>query len=179
MHPLQTTPLKELTAKPKFRQVVHLWDEKEFLPPAESVYKKPLDHLLVIRDNRLMEVVKELTHVLIDTGCTTRGYSGQYLDMPVIDMEAMLEYLCSDLDKIIAGELSAHQAIHRYVIMEVLDHDAEFTPLLKGVTELVEELFQILSRSILEHPIDHYAPHRYELQELLPSGGLVLRRVDI
>lgn len=216
MQPLQPTPLKDLTADPRFRHVINLpmtglisvaetplklngrpvnlelspltawemkpwatWEMKQIWPPTESVYKKPLDHLLVIREYRLMEIIKELKHVLMDTADNSRCYAGQYLDIPVIDMEAMLQYLCSDLDKMIAGEMSVSGSVTQYVLTEVLDHDAEFTVLLRSVMDLVQELLQILCRSVLEHPIDHYAPHRYELQEVLPSGGVVLRRFDL
>ena len=200
MQPLQPTLLKDLTADPRFRHVINLpmtglisvaedpiksndpwtaWGQKQIWPPTESVYKKPLDHLLVIREYRLMEIIKELKHVLMDTADNSRCYAGQYLDIPVIDMVAMLEYLCSDLDKMIAGEMSVSGSVTQYVLTEVLDHDAEFTVLLRSVMDLVQELLQILCRSVLEHPIDHYAPHRYELQEVLPSGGVVLRRFDL
>lgn len=192
--------LEDLARNPKFRHVVNLpmiglisvaedpnksndpwtaWGQKQIWPPTESVYKKPLDHLLVIREYRLMEIIKELKHVLMDTADNSRCYAGQYLDIPVIDMEAMLQYLCSDLDKMIAGEMSVSGSVTQYVLTEVLDHDAEFTVLLRSVMDLVQELLQILCRSVLEHPIDHYAPHRYELQEVLPSGGVVLRRFDL
>lgn len=155
------------------------WEEKQICPPEDSVYKKPQNHLLVIRDYRAMEIIKELKHVLMDTADNSRCYAGQYLDIPVIDMEAMLQYLCSDLDKMIAGEMSVSGSVTQYVLTEVLDHDAEFTVLLRSVMDLVQELLQVLCRTVLEHPIDHYAPHRYELQEVLPSGGVVLRRFDL
>lgn len=174
------TPLKlsDTLARPG-ASPMSMWGENGFHQSAESTYKKPQDHLLVIRDYRAMEIIKELKHVLMDTADNSRCYAGQYLDIPVIDMEAMLQYLCSDLDKMIAGEMSVSGSVTQYVLTEVLDHDAEFTVLLRSVMDLVQELLQVLCRTVLEHPIDHYAPHRYELQEVLPSGGVVLRRFDL
>lgn len=144
-----------------------------------EAYPKPKDNLIVIRDITILESINELRHVLNDTCETSMCYAGSYLDIPVIDMDAMLQYLCSDLDKMIVGDNFIQACVTRYVITEVLDHDAEFTPLLRGVMELVTSTLQHLSRYILEHPIDHYVPHRYELQEILPSGSLVLRRIDL
>lgn len=186
------TPLKELIAQPMFKHITNLpipgllsvadfttWEEKQIWPIPDSAYKKPKDNLIVVREYRLLELIKELRHVLIDTSEPAKCYAGSYMDIPVIDMDAMLEYICSDLDKMTAGEISPSHSVNRYVLMEVLDHDAEFTPLLKGVTDIVQEIFQILTRHVLEHPLDHHAPHRYELHQILPSGGLVLRRVDL
>ncbi len=175
------TPLKELHAQPAFRQFINqpMAGIIAVPPEWEGTYKKPPDNLIVLRNFRLLELINELRHVLVDTSAPTRCYAGSYLEIPVIDMEAMLEYLLSDLDKLIAGEMSSTRAVNHYVITEVLDHDAEFTPLLKGVMDIVHELLQIVTLSILEHPLDHHAPHRYELHQILPSGGLVLRRVDL
>ncbi len=176
------TPLKSLHEDPAYLAMVGMPMKGIIpIPPPwdDTLYQKPKDNLIVIRDFRVIELVKELKHVLMDTSAPTRCYAGNYLDIPVIDMEAMLQYLCSDLDKMTAGEMSVPQTVNHYVLTEVLDHDAEFTPLLRGVMDVVQELLQLVTRSLLEHPLDHHAPHRYELQQVLPSGGLVLRRVDL
>lgn len=136
---------------------------------------EPVTHI-VIRNPELITLVLELRHVLRSTSVTIDGYHGNTLDMPVIDFDAMLEFISCDLHKVVTGETSAATLAHRYILEEVLERDAEYTTLLIGVKTLTENIIKTTSRILLDHPLDHYAPHRYQLQQVLPSGGLVLER---
>lgn len=132
---------------------------------------------IVIRTAEIMEAVKELRHILNDASTYIRDYQGNMLEMPMIDFEAMLEFIFSDMDKIVKGEFSASAFVKRYILEEVLERDAEYNALLHGVFHLTETIINLTSNALLDYPMDHHAPHIYKLCEVLPSGGLVLERV--
>ena len=133
---------------------------------------------IVVRDYELMQAINELRHVLNDTAVNVLDYNQQYLNLPVIDLDAMLEYVCSDLDKVVKGEIDSKTLAYQYVLIEVIDHDIEMTPLIEGVIDLVARILQVCVNHIHQYNFDHYVQHKYDLQRILPSGGVMLRRVD-
>lgn len=157
---------------------VHTAPDMERFEGVPVNYQLP-QQLVVVRDPEVIDLIRELRHVLNDTCIQTKNYSGDYLNIPVIDLDAMLEYVMSDLDKIVAGSITAESVARQYIFTEVMDHDVEFTPLIAGVMHLVMRILIIAANNVLTHPFDHYVPHQYELQRVLPSGGLVLRRIDL
>lgn len=139
-------------------------------PPATLVQH------FILRNLELVTLVTELRHVLNSTSETIKDYQGIALDMPIIDFEAMLEFIISDLHNVMIGEISASALVRRYILEEVLERDAEYTALLHGVKTLTENIIKTTSRIMLDYPLDHHAPHQYQLQQVLPSGGLMLER---
>lgn len=132
----------------------------------------------VMREPQIILPVCELRHVLNSTSVSVKGFHGDLLDMPVIDFDAMLEFLFSDLDRLVQGDTSASTMAGRYILEEVLERDTKYCALLRGVETLTASILQHTSQTLLDYPLDHHAPHKYQLQQILSSGSLMLQRVS-